>query len=112
MDNRVFYNPQDLGLFDIGTTQINKLLRFKSTNGVFTPSARIEIHNGRTLVRDYSYPDDMLLAGDNLQGSEKILTLTLQGADYLEYRGRTLTGQCYSFFIDGDLEMTFRLAIK
>ena len=108
MDNLAFYNPKDLGYFDLGVTQVNKILRFKSTTGIFTPEAKIAIYNGRNLVREYALP----LTGQNILGSEKILTLTLQGADYTQYRNATLSGECYSFFVDGDLEMIFTLQIK
>lgn len=110
-DNIAFYNPKDLGGFDLGTTQINKLLRFRTLNGVFTPLARVDLYNGARLVRSYPFAE-MELTGDNVQGSEKTLILTLQGADYLEYGRRTLTGKCFSFFVEGDLEMIFQLAIK
>ena len=112
MDNLAFYNPKDLGYFDLGVTQVNKILRFKTTTGIFTPEAKIAIYNGRNLVREYVLPTDLTLTGQNILGSEKILTLTLQGADYTQYRNATLSGECYSFFVDGDLEMIFTLQIK
>jgi hypothetical protein len=110
MDHLAFYNPKDLGYFDLGVTQVNKILRFKTTNGIFTPEAKIAIYNGRNLVREYA--TDLTLTGQNILGSEKILTLTLQGADYTQYRNAVLSGECYSFFVDGDLEMIFTLEIK
>jgi hypothetical protein len=118
MDNLAFYNPKDLGYFDLGVTQVNKILRFKTTSGIFTPDAKIAIYNGislyngRNLVREYAFPTDLALTGQNIFGSEKILTLTLQGADYTQYRNATLSGECYSFFVEGDLEMIFTLQIK
>lgn len=111
VDRVAFHNPKNLGCFDLRYTQKNKVLPFKSVAGVYTSLGKVEIYNGSRLLKTYEYAD-MSLTGTNTQGSEKTLSLTLQGADFAEYRGKNLTAECTSFFIDGDLEMTFDLEIK
>lgn len=110
-DNISFYNPKDLGCFDIGITQINKILPFTSVQGVFTTSAKVEFFQGSRLVRTVEYAD-MVLSGTNTQGQSKTLSLTLNGADFEDYKGAGLEAVCSSFFTVGDIEMTFTLEIK
>ena len=52
-----------------------------------------------------------MLEGVNVAGTEKILTLTLNGTDFVNDKGRTLNAKC-SFFVDGDIEVVFNISVK
>ena len=110
-DDRPFYEPADLGYFDLGITQKNKLLTFTSLVGVFTSFSKVEVYVGKSLLKTYGFAD-MVLTGTNVSGTSKTLIVSLDGADYLRYKGITLKGFCSSFFVDGDVEMIFKLEIK
>jgi len=117
-DNLSFYNPTPIGYFDLGTSQINKALSFKSEEGVFIPEAKISFYSRakgttpRALFKIYTLGDGLALSGTNTQGSEKTLVLTLNGADF----GAATPGDYFdaeaTLFSLGDIEITFSLEIK
>jgi len=49
-------------------------------------------------------------SGLTLSDANQTVTLSLDGADYADYEGRTVQAHC-SFFIVGDIEVTFSLSI-
>ena len=106
-----FYNPnKSIGQTKIGVTQINKLVPFKTTNGVYLENPTIKVFNGDRLIKDFSIGDGLELTGTNAQGTEKTLTLTLNGAEFSSYRGKDLEAQC-SFFVLGDIEIIFKINV-
>lgn len=111
-DNIAFYDPKHLGCFDLGTTQKNKVIPFKSVEGVFLANAEVKVFNHSNLDSTYTIGDGLLIVGTNTQGTEKTLKLTLQGVDFQYLKGSTLRFECSNFFVDGDLEMIFELQIK
>jgi len=117
-DNISFYNPTDIGYFDLGTTQINKALEFKSTEGVFDASSYVKFYlkasgqNKRTLFKTYTIGDGITLSGTNTQGQEKTAALLINGSDFPNVCvGSILEAEC-SFFVLGDVEIIFELQIK
>ncbi len=109
-DNKVFYNPQDLGIFDIGITQVDKVIPFKSTAGVFIAGSKVEFYRGKQLVKSYTIGSGLVISGTNTEGLVKTLSLTLQGSDFSTLGKQSLIGKC-TFFTTGDIEMTFNLNI-
>lgn len=110
-NNISFYNPKELGRFDLGITQINKILPFTSVEGVFNNNAKIDFYSNRKLIKTISFAD-MSLIGDNTQSNSKTLSITLNGDEFKHLRGGVLRCQCISFFVEGDIEMIFDLEIK
>jgi len=110
-DNISFYNIKDIGYFDLGVSQINKTLPFKTTNGVFTSNCFIKIYKKNTLIKEYTLVDGLSITGSNVLGQEKTLSVVLNGSEFSEHKGANLNAVC-SFFIEGDLEITFTLGIK
>ena len=106
-----FYNPTDAGTTILGSTQINKLMPFKSINGVFITNPFVKVYNCGTLVKEYTLSDGLVLEGVNEAGTEKTLTLTLNGSDFDNNTGRVLNARC-SFFVEGDIEIIFKISIK
>ncbi len=117
MSNSAFYNPTDIGAFDLGLTQVNQTMPFESVEGVFDPSAYVQFYEGsrcgerQELIR-YEIGSGLEISGNNIQGESKALTLTLNGADFSGIgRGKTLLADC-SLFSPGDVEIQFSLLIK
>ena len=106
-----FYQPTRIGTVEIGRTQINKLLPFKTTNGVFIGAPIVNVYDGNILVKQYTLGDGLTLTGTNSQGVEKTLTLEIDGTDYVSYVCTILQAEC-TFFNVGDVEITFKLDIK
>tara|TARA_R110000823_G_scaffold206812_1_gene337499 strand:+ start:588 stop:923 length:336 start_codon:yes stop_codon:yes gene_type:complete len=106
-----FYNPTDAGTTVLGVTQINKMMKFKSLNGVYITEPFVKVYNCEKLVKTYTFTDGLVLEGVNVAGTEKILTLTLNGTDFVNDKGRTLNAKC-SFFVDGDIEIVFNISVK
>ena len=109
-DNIVFYNPQDLGIFDLGITQIGKVIPFKSTAGEFIAGSKVDFYRGGQFVKTYTIGSGLAISGTNTAGVEKTLSLTLQGSDFSTQGNQNLIGKC-TFFTAGDIEMTFNLKI-
>jgi hypothetical protein len=106
-----FYQPTSIGVTEIGATQINKLMPFKSTNGVFIPNSVVNVFFCKKLVKTYTIGDGLELTGTNTAGTEKTLTLTLNGTDFAGYKGSLLDAEC-TFFNEGDIEIIFKISVK
>tara|TARA_R110002020_G_scaffold19955_2_gene68380 strand:- start:250 stop:585 length:336 start_codon:yes stop_codon:yes gene_type:complete len=106
-----FYNPTDAGTTVLGVTQINKLMPFKSVQGVYITNPFVKVYNCDKLVKEYTLADGLVLSGTNEVGTEKTLTLTLNGTDFVGYEGRFLDAKC-SFFVNGDIEIIFKISVK
>lgn len=105
-----FYNTKNIGTFRIGSTQVNKLVPFKTTEGVFIDSCKIEIFYNKKLIKGYVMGSGLILSGSNIQGSEKTLLWTLNGSDFSSKLELPLVGRC-TFFTLGDVEVEFRLEV-
>ena len=106
-----FYNPnKSIGVTEIGATQINKLIPFKTVNGLYIPNPVIKVFLCGKLIKEYTINNGLQLTGTNQQGTEKTLTLTLNGPDYSLYKGKELEAQC-TFFVLGDIEIIFKIKI-
>ena len=106
-----FYQPTDIGTTEIGETQINKLIPFKTTNGVFISAPIVNIFYRSKLIKTYRLTEGLVLSGTNTQGNEKTLTLTLNGADFSHYKDALIDAEC-TFFNEGDIEITFKISVK
>ena len=106
-----FYQPTNIGVTEIGVTQINKLIPFKTTNGVFIAGSVVNVYFREKLVKTYTIGDGLVLTGTNTLGNEKTLTLTLNGADFEGYKGSLLEAEC-TFFNEGDIEIIFKISVK
>ncbi|MCP4501285.1 MAG: hypothetical protein GY822_15100 [Deltaproteobacteria bacterium] len=105
-----FNNPQTIGITELGVTQTNKLLPFKTLNGVFIENPTVTILLCNNIYRIYTLGDGLELSGANEIGVEKTLTLTLNGSDFAENKNNVLDGHC-SFFVEGDVEIVFKLKL-
>ncbi len=112
-DNISFYNPVDIGYFDIGTTQVNKVLPFKSVDGVFIPECYVRFKTlDKKQVAKFEIGNGLTIIGNNVQGEEKTLQLVISGSDFPTLgQGSLVKAEC-SFFVLGDIEITFSLEIK
>jgi len=106
-----FYQPTNIGVTEIGVTQINKLIPFKTPNGVFIAGSVVNVYFCKKLVKTYTIGDGLVLTGTNTIGNEKTLTLTLNGADFEGYKGSLLEAEC-TFFNQGDIEIIFKISVK
>ena len=105
-----FYNPKNIGTTEIGATQINKVIPFKTVNGVFITSPVVKVYLCGKLIKEYTINNGLELTGTNQQGTEKTLSLTLSGTDYTLYKKKDLDAQC-TFFVLGDIEIVFKINI-
>lgn len=103
-----FYDPADAGVFDLGTSQVNKAMEFRNTNGVFSDNAKVDIYKNESLVDTIT---NLSVVGTNEAGQEKSIIVNFNGSDYQIYKGHRLDCRC-TFFNDGDVEVTFKLQIK
>ena len=94
------------------------MLPFKSVEGVFSPTSFVKFylkntHNNKlSLFNEFTIGAGLNIVGDNVQGTEKTLSLMISGSDFEELpEGANLIAEC-SFFIEGDIEITFQLGIK
>lgn len=111
-NNIAFYNPKNIGWFDIGVTQKDKIIPFKTLAGVFIPTAYVSFFYNKVLVKTYTIDDGLTLVGSNVTAEEKTLQLRLQGEDFSKYIGSNkLLARC-SFFTDGDIDIEFDLKIE
>ena len=108
--NNPFYNPKDAGKFDLGITQQNKKISFKSIDGVFDASAKVEFFHNSSSVHNYTIGNGLTIVGTNTQGTEKTLELVMNGSDFSAYAGQTLDVKC-TFFVLGDIEVIFKLQV-
>jgi len=106
-----FYQPTNIGVTEIGVTQINKLVPFKTTNGLFIAGSVVNVYFCKKLVKTYTIGNGLELTGTNTIGNEKTLTLTLNGSDFEGYKGSLLEAEC-TFFNEGDIEITFKISVK
>lgn len=99
-----FYDPKDIGTFDIATTQVNKALTFTlSEPACNTP--KMTLLDGETIVKEYVIGDGLTM---NVEQTE--IVVTLNGPDFLSYIDKTLKFNI-SFVIFGDIEMVMGLKI-
>lgn len=105
-----FYNPKNIGTADIGLTQINKLIPFKTVNGVYISNPVVRVSSCDNTVKEYTLGNGLELTGTNTEGTEKTLTLTLNGPDFIAYKKNSLDVQC-TFFVEGDIEIIFKLKL-
>ena len=105
-----FYNPKNIGTTELGITQINKIVPFKTVNGVYITNPTVTVLSCKTIVKEFTLGDGLELTGTNTQGTEKTLTLTLNGSDFTAYKKNSLDVQC-TFFVEGDIEIIFKLKI-
>ena len=103
-DNLVFHNPTDYGLFDLGSTQINKSMVFTYTQAI-SDDCKVVFTEYDTIIKEYTIGDGIVKSGDNLSA-----TLSISGADFSAYVGKTLKAHC-TFFTAGDTEVIFDLKI-
>jgi hypothetical protein len=112
-DNKIFYNPVDAGFFDLGVTQLNKLLPFASVAGVVlaAPNAKVDVlSKSGVLIKTYTEGSGFTVSGTNTPGILKSVDLILSGTDFVNWAGETLTCKC-TFFTIGDIEIVFGLKI-
>jgi len=105
-----FYNPKSIGTAEIGLTQVNKLIPFKTVNGVYVTNPIVKVLSCTNVVKEYTLGNGLQLTGTNTQGTEKTLTLTLNGPDFIAYKKSSLDVQC-TFFVEGDIEIIFKLKL-
>lgn len=106
-----FYEPVSAGVFDLGVSQKNKAFVFKSTEGVFSSNSEVRFYYDNTLVKRLDLSEGLQITGNNVQGEEKTMTVTVDGSYFVNNRGCTIDTEC-SFFVDGDVEVIFKLEIK
>ena len=106
-----FYNPTDIGTTILGVSQIDKLMPFKSVQGVYITNPFVNVYSCNKLVKEYTFTDGLVLSGTNEAGVEKTLTLTLNGTDFTSYKDRILVAKC-TFFNEGDIEIVFKISVK
>lgn len=109
-DNKSFYNPVDAGIFDLGITQVDKVIPFASTAGVFIAEAKVDFFSSNRIVKTATIGSGLVIVGTNTAGISKTLELTLQGADFSKYCNQHLQAKC-TLFTDGDIEVIFDLKI-
>ncbi len=109
-DNISFYNVTDIGFFDLGVTQINKIIPFETENGVFINGSYVKFYVGDSLVKTKTIGDGLTIDGDNVLGTIKTLKLELNGSEFENLKGKTMDCRC-SFFNEGDIEIEFKLKI-
>ena len=104
MANTAFYEPFDFGCFDLATSQVTKEMEFAWDTAVIAGAKVVTTYKDRE-IKAYTVG-----AGLTLSNSDLTVTLSLDGADYAEYEGRTVQAHC-NFFLLGDIEVTFALEI-
>lgn len=102
----IFHNPKKTCDVVISSTSKNKWLKFNFPETLTPLIGKVIILNNETIV-------DTLLDGNGLTYSDanKTVSITLQGADYVAYVGKTLKVHC-SFLVEGDVEIVFNLKIE
>ena len=112
-DNLAFDNPVSAGTFDLRVTHLNKIIPFKTLKGVFLGNASVQVksYDDSSIVKTYNIGTGLTIIGTNVVDTEKTLQCLLQGTDFAGHEGKTLLVNCLNFFINGDLEITFKLKI-
>lgn len=114
-DRTPFFSPPSVGDFTLAASQVDKVISFTSTDGVFVADPYVRVYSGdrgersRGLVAEYDLGDGLALSGNNVAGESKTLNLTLQGSlvSGLDFK-TTLHAEC-EFFGVGDVDVTFRV---
>lgn len=109
-DHKVFYNPVEIGLFDLGTTQIGKVIPFTSIAGVYIPESKIDLYSAGNIFKTYAIGTGLAIVGTNTAGTSKNIEITLEGADFTTLGNTKLVAKC-TFFELGDIEIIFNLEI-
>ncbi len=99
-----FYDPQDIGTFDIATTQVNKAITFTLSEAA-CETPKMTLLNGETIVKEYTVGSGLTM---NIERTE--IVVSLNGADFIDYVDKTLKFNI-SFIIYGDIEMVMGLKI-
>ena len=99
-----FYDPKDIGTFDIATTQINKALTFTLSEAA-CDTPKMTLLDGETIVKEYVISD-----GLTMNGAKTEIVVSLNGSDFINYIDKTLKFNI-SFVIFGDIEMVMGLKI-
>ena len=106
-----FYEPVNAGVYDLGVSQKNKAFTLKSIKGVFSDNSEVRFYYDNTLIKRLDLSDGLQITGNNIQGELKTMTMTVKGSYFVNNRGCTINAEC-SFFVDGDVEVIFKLEIK
>ena len=105
MDRLIFHNPNtQIGLIDLATSQVNKQTLFQFSQAVSLQS-KVAIGTNVKRIKEYTVGNGLALSSNNQD-----VTLTLSGADFVDYKDVKLLVEC-SFFNIGDVEMQFELKI-
>ena len=99
-----FLCPVDFGEWKIGTSQKNKSISFEWDTAVL-PQSKVVVVYDSDLIKEY-----VIGKGLELSNADMTVTLTLNGADFVNYKGKTLSVYC-SFFVEGDPEISIRLKV-
>lgn len=106
-----FYNPTDLGMAYLGVTQLNKIIPFKTLNGVFMSGSKVDAYLDSKIIKTYTISNGINLIGDNSVGQEKTAELSLNGNDFKNYINRSnILFKC-SFWNIGDVDYIFNLKL-
>lgn len=102
-DNIAFHNPKDFGTWDLSTSQKDKVILFSWDTPVI-PESKVVVYSNTKVIKCYTVGDGLTISNGGLD-----IALTLQGADY-SHKDTLLSAQA-NFFVEGDVEVTFKLRI-
>ena len=109
-NNAPYYDPKDFGCFDLATSSVDKTFEFAFTNEngnqQVNPLTKVVVEYQGLNVATFESGSGIVISG----ADNHIATLTMSGATFLKYAGRTLDVSC-SFFVVGDVEVIFQLQI-
>ena len=104
-DNIAFHNPTDLGIWDLSTSQENKIISFEWDTTVIPEAKIVIVSPSGGFKKTYTVGVGLVLSN-----ADKTVRVTLQGIDFIKQCGKTLDASC-SFFTKGDIELVFKLKI-
>ena len=102
--DRPYYDPYDFGCFDLATSSIDKTFRFDWDTDVIAGAKAVATYQGHT-VATYTVG-----SGITIENANRRVTITISGAPFVKYAGRTIDVSC-SFFVEGDVEVIFQIKI-
>lgn len=104
MNTNPFYEPVNIGVYDISPAQVDKVLTFETVSGTFAAAPKVVISTALGVkVKEYT-------VGAGLTRSDNSITLTMQGSDFTNLEGSTLKGEA-ALFVPSDAEIIFSLEI-
>ena len=107
-----FHNPKILEEVAVIDTAQNQVFNVRNDgDAVILPGAQIDFSYVGKKVHSLKVGTGLAITGDNSLGQVKRLQVTLNGPDFLPFKGKQLLVECHGIFTENAKEVIFKADI-